>query len=114
MKKETSNIKSSYYNLIKIESVKNLRVYNKFINWIIGEFDLYLKNDESKKLKVYFPNGCFSIGSFNNENEKIYIQIKIQAKSRVTCEILMDRILSIHSHVLHFYEVKSKSICLVD
>ena len=63
MNKETSDIKLSKYNLVKIELVEDLRIYNKFINWVIGEFDLYLKNDESKELKVYFSYGWFSVAS---------------------------------------------------
>ncbi|WP_445732518.1 hypothetical protein [Mariniflexile sp.] len=114
MNKETINIKSPRYKLVKIEHVNNLGVYNKFINWIIGEFDLYLKNNESKQLKVYFPNGWFSIGSFKSDNEEICIRIKVEGKSKIACEILMERILNTYSHVVQFYEVKNDSTYLID
>jgi len=91
---------SSHIKLVKHEFVKCIEIYNKFINWVIGEFDLYLKI-ESKDLKVYFPSGWFQIGFFIDASDGIMIEIKIEGKSKVTCEILMNRLEGIFRQVLN-------------
>lgn len=97
----------SVFEFIKIEPVKSVEVYNRFINWVIGEFDLYLKN-KSKELKVYFPNGWFSIGRFKNENQQLNIKIKVKGKSKIACQKIMNQLELIYLHVLRFTELNSK------
>ncbi|MDO5986763.1 hypothetical protein Q4Q39_05015 [Flavivirga amylovorans] len=97
------NTTLSIFELIKIEPVKSIEVYNRFINWVTGEFDLYLKN-KSKELKVYFPNGWFSIGCFKNENQQINIKIKVKGKSKIACQKIMNQLELIYHHVLRFTE----------
>jgi hypothetical protein len=36
--------KSPYDEIIKKESFSNVLLYNKFTNWISGEFDLFLQD----------------------------------------------------------------------
>ena len=47
------SFESSYYNFIKYENIKNIEIYDKFLNWIKGEFDLY-QMEEMNGLIVYF------------------------------------------------------------
>tara|TARA_R110002049_G_scaffold279949_1_gene459067 strand:- start:18698 stop:19018 length:321 start_codon:yes stop_codon:yes gene_type:complete len=98
----TTDTKSSYYKLEKTIQVNNILVCDKFINWVIGEFDLYLKN-ESEELKVYFPNGWFCVKSFIKENRFFFIEIKIQGKSKVASEILMVRLIRILDQVVDLF-----------
>ena len=37
--------KNSHYNIIKYENIKTIDIYNTFINWVRGEFDLYLMEE---------------------------------------------------------------------
>ncbi|PKQ44184.1 hypothetical protein [Confluentibacter flavum] len=88
-----------HFRLKKVEIIKNHGVYDRMVNWVSGEFDLYLK-DESDILKVYFPNGWFLIKSFNDENNKKVIEIKVEGKSRKGCQRMMNQLERIYNHVL--------------
>ncbi|MBG6062324.1 hypothetical protein IWX83_002122 [Flavobacterium sp. CG_9.1] len=74
------SFESPYYNIIKYEKVKTIEVCNKFINWLSGEFDLYQK-DESDGLKVFYPNGWFSVEIIDNHPQHIEILIFIKSKT---------------------------------
>ena len=75
-----------------IETIRSIELYKKFINWVVGDFDLYLKTNDSKGLKVYFPNGWFSIGSFIDKEEIVNIEIKVRSRSRIVCDMMMKQI----------------------
>lgn len=105
MNKETTNTKVSLYNLVKNEPVKNSGISNKFINWVSGEFDLYLI-DESEILKVYFPNGWFIIRNFKGDENQNHIEIKVESKSRIACQKMMDKLEVIYNHVIRFTIVR--------
>lgn len=47
------SFETPYHNFIKYENIKTIEIYNKFLNWIKGEFDLYLI-EELDGLIVYF------------------------------------------------------------
>jgi hypothetical protein len=107
MNKNIFSTKSTCFELIKIAPAKNLDIYNKFTNWVIGEFDLYLMN-ESDDLKVYFPNGWFSIRNFyTNNNEALFVEIKIEGKSKITNKIMLKRLLCIYDQVVSIAELKA-------
>lgn len=89
----------SHFNLKKRVPIKDDGVYERLVNWVIGEFDLYLKN-ESENLKVYFPNGCFSVTCFKYDGELGFIEIKVKGKSRIACNKMMNKLESIYNHVL--------------
>lgn len=105
---EIFNTELPHVHLKKVEAIKTNGIYERLINWVSGEFDLYIK-DESDILKVYFPNGWFSIRNFKDENNKEFIEIKVHGKSKIACEIFNNRILSIYNHVVQFYDFKSQS-----
>ena len=104
---EMISAKPSHFKLKKVEVINNIAIYNKLINWGIGEFDLYLKN-ESKKLKIYFPNGWFSISCFKNFENKDVIEIKVEGKSKVACDRFMMRLVNIYNYIFNLYSIKNK------
>lgn len=101
--------KNPPYKWVHKDCLQRTEVYNKFINWVIGEFDLYIKN-ESNELKVYFPNGWFDIRSIDAINEHVHIEIKVEGKSKKTCKNIIRQLQNIYEHVLHFYECRNNLV----
>jgi hypothetical protein len=102
---KTTDTKSSLIKQVKVLQVTDAIVYTKFINWVIGEFDLYLMN-ESKNLKVYFPNGWFSIGIIKNGNNAELIEINVVGKSRIDCQKIMNQLEPIYNQIVCFSILK--------
>lgn len=102
----SSNLKYSHFKLTQIEPIKNIGVYNMFINWVIGEFDLYLKN-ESEQLKIYYPNGWFKIRKINENEDGIHIEIMVEGKSKTGCNKIMDQVQTIYNHVISFQKYRN-------
>jgi hypothetical protein len=109
LKKNTRilNTQVSHFRHKKVEIIKIKGIYERLINWVSGEFDLYLKN-ESGILKVYFPNGWFSIRNFKDENDKELIEIKVEGKSRIACQKIMNQLECIYNHVVRFTEERER------
>ena len=59
------------HTFTRYENIQNIEVYNQFLNWLKGEFDLYLM-EELDGLKVYYPNGLFTVTT----TQKIKVWIK--------------------------------------
>lgn len=74
------SFEAPYYNFNKCEKIETIDIYNQFINWVRGEFDLY-QIEECEGLKVYFPNGCFSIALLYKSKNYLNIIIKIKSKT---------------------------------
>ena len=74
------SFESPYYNFITYENIKTIDVYDKFINWVRGEFDLF-QMDELDGLKVYYPNGWFYIELLTESDLDLIIAIKIKSKT---------------------------------
>ncbi len=106
MNKEASNTKSIFFKLKKTELIKSVNIYDRMVNWVIGEFDLYLMN-ESEKLKVYFPNGHFCIEKFRDNKNHLNIKIIVEGKSRIACQKRMTQLDNIYQHVLIFNKIKN-------
>ena len=107
------NAKADYFSLKKEEIIKTDGVYDRFVNWVTGEFDLNIMQ-ESEILKVYFPNGWFSIVSHKNEMEQKVIQINVKGKSKIACEKIMIQLEHIYNHVVSFQHLKKESVYLID
>ena len=90
-----------FVDLKRIKKINDLTVYDRFVNWVSGEFDLYLQN-EAKKLQVFLPNGSFDIENFNDDNNDLNILIHVKGKSKDTCLILMTKLEDIYNLVLKF------------
>ncbi len=93
--------KFPYLTLKEVEDNKSKDVYERFVNWTAGEFDLYLMN-ESENLKVYFPNGEFRISNFKDKGNKGFIEIKVEGRSEKICQNMMMRLEKLLNHVLNF------------
>lgn len=95
------------FHLKKVEAIKMKGFYERLINWVSGEFDLFLQN-ESEILKVYFPNGWFSIRNFKDEKNQNHVEIKVESKSKTACQKMMNQLDSIYNHVIRFSEERMK------
>lgn len=98
------NAQGSHFQLKKVETINANGVYERLVNWVTGEFDLFLQN-ESELLEVYFPNGWFSIRNFKNLKNQELIEIKVEGKSRIACQNIMSQLEIIYNHVIYFTEL---------
>lgn len=70
------------YHACQLLKLDTFDFYDKFLNWIKGEFDLYLINESlSESLLVYFPNGYFSIKNISKNESFIMMEVKIESKT---------------------------------
>jgi len=83
-----------YYKLIQEESIEDKDVYYKFVNWLLGEFDLYLQ-ENSTGLKIYYPNGWLSV----KNKTGLTMEIIIASKSKIVCEKKYTQLVSIYNQV---------------
>lgn len=93
--------KDSYYKLIQKKSIETVEMYSKFINWVSGEFDVYLQ-DESSGIIIYYPNGYFSINCNLQLKDKI-IEFTVISKSKKSCQNMFIQIISIYNHICRIY-----------
>ncbi|WP_189361302.1 hypothetical protein [Algibacter mikhailovii] len=98
---ETFNSKVTCFHLKKVGVFTAPGTYERFVNWVIGEFDLYLIN-EGEILKVYFPNGWFNIMGNKNESEQYIIEINVKGTSKMVCEEIMVQLEYIYNHIVLF------------
>ncbi|WP_405605690.1 hypothetical protein [Polaribacter sp. Asnod1-A03] len=96
---DAKNLKntSSKTQLIKLESIETIDNYNKFINWVSSEFDLYLQ-EKTTFLTVYFPNGYFYIKIADNQN--LTIAIEVNARTTILCKNIMTKIEKLYNRML--------------
>lgn len=87
-----------YNNLINFENKKN-SMYHQFINWVAGEFDLYLK-DDSKGLKVFIPNGLIVV---KEKSEKSNITIEVKSNSLKKSEELTNKLNNLFARLEKLY-----------
>lgn len=97
------SFESPYYNFILTEKMKSIDVYHKLLNWIKGEFDLY-QMEEFEGLKVYYPNGCFTIKNISQSNEIINIEVFVKCKSKINGLKIAQKIESTYSHLVAIYK----------
>ena len=85
MNKESSFIETkSYYELTHTESIPCKALYEKFLNWVSGEFELYLQ-DKLNGLQIFYPGGFIYINELDTNNTynvgfKIVVKSKYQQK----------------------------------
>lgn len=95
--------KRPLFQIEEIVQLKNNVVFSRFVNWIAGEFDLFLQDEDSIGLKVYFPNGCFSIGFHQNIDVEFGVAMKVEGKSKVVCQGMMKQLMGIYKHMCDLY-----------
>jgi hypothetical protein len=86
------------HTFTRYENIENIEIYNQFLNWLKGEFDLYLM-EELDGLKVYYPNGLFSVTLFSENEKDFSIEIKIMSKTLKTANQISIKIETIYSHL---------------
>tara|TARA_B110000285_G_C14810751_1_gene461850 strand:- start:360 stop:653 length:294 start_codon:yes stop_codon:yes gene_type:complete len=73
--------------------------YYQFLNWISGEFDLFLQ-DETNGLKVYFPEGNFLI-KVSTENESVLAHINLSTNAEKKGEDILNKIMLLYKLLLN-------------
>lgn len=71
--------KKSAFELTNTASLPNKKLFNKFLNWVSGEFELYLQ-DYSDDLTIYFPGGHLNIQETKSPNNSVLFKIAIKSK----------------------------------
>lgn len=87
------------FELKRIESINSFDLYQKWINWVVAEFDLQLI-DDSDGITVYFPMGFFSINRLSADGNIQRFQIQVFGKQKQFCEAMIDELLGIRKAVL--------------
>ena len=88
-----------YYIFTKCENIESKDAYNKFLNWVQGEFDLY-QMDEFEGVTVYYPNGWFTIKMVNKKNNIFYTEIYVKCKSKKVGLEICDKIELLYNHLI--------------
>lgn len=86
---------SPFHTITRYEKIENIEFYYQFLNWLKGEFDLYLM-EELDGLKVYYPNGLFSVTLFSKNKNDLSIEIKIKSKTLKSVNEISSKIEIIH------------------
>ena len=97
------SFEKSHYHFIKYENIKTIDIYDTFINWVIGEFDLYQMEDLDG-LKVYYPNGWFSITLLSESEKELNIKIIIKSKTLDSGLKIESQIKTIFSNLNQIFE----------
>ena len=103
------SFETPYHTFIKHENIKTIAIYNRFQNWIQGEFDLY-QMEELDSLKVYYPNGWFSIRVLLETELDLNIEIKIKSRTINSGILIESKINKIHTHLNQVYENEVKKV----
>tara|TARA_R110000868_G_scaffold136776_1_gene349844 strand:+ start:19446 stop:19781 length:336 start_codon:yes stop_codon:yes gene_type:complete len=70
---------TQYFELTNTESIPNKRLYKKFINWVSGEFELFLQ-DNLHGLQIFFPGGWFNINEIETDKDAFEFEIVVKSK----------------------------------
>ena len=97
----TSRERKDTFKIIHTESILNKAEFNRFINWVSAEYELYLQ-DNQNGLKIYFPGICLQISEKTYENSYLNFEIKIQSTCEKNGIQISNQVLSILNHLKHF------------
>jgi hypothetical protein len=97
---ETVHLKKYPHEIISNEFFNNIETYNKFLNWISGEYDLYLQ-DGKEDLKIYFPNGILKIEKQNTNT--ITAEISFHTSNLNTGNSIINNVHSIYTRLNAIY-----------
>ena len=87
-----------FHTLTKYEIIEDIKFYYQFLNWLKGEFDLYLM-EEMDGLIVYYPNGLFSVKLCLENEINLSIEIKIISKNLKIANEISCKIESLQNHL---------------
>lgn len=88
------------------DSFENIYTFNKFINWLSGEFNLY-QQDEFNGLTVFFTNGWLLIKQLETNKNKIEFRIEVKSKCLKSGTKIFNLVKSILSHFKTFQKEKT-------
>jgi len=94
-----TSFEKPFYNFIDHQEIKSVDIYHKFLNWLTGEFVL-CQNAQSEGLKVYYPDGFFTIKILNNNEGILNTEIKVKCKSEKTGLHTYQKIASVYEHLI--------------
>lgn len=90
---------SPYYQFIEYLSFDTTITYKKFLNVVIGRFDLYqIEEDSTTNLKIYFPNGFFEISLLNNNGENRF-KFVLKSKNTKKAKEMKGEVLNVYNCV---------------
>ena len=92
--------KETYYELTHIESIPNKALYEKFLNWVSGEFELFLQ-DRINGLQIFFPGGYFYITEIGTNHNIIGFKIIIKSKYKQKGVQINNQVYAILNHTLN-------------
>ena len=81
------------------KTFQNKSVYKRFLNWLSGEFDLYLQ-DNSDCFTVYFPYKKLSVTQLEKADSSFVAQINVEAKISQEGVKLINAVDSLYLHLL--------------
>lgn len=84
------------------KTFKNRGLYIQFLNWLSGEFDLYLQ-DSSDCFTVYFPYKKLSVVQLEKTESFFVAQINVEAKISQEGTKLLNTVDSLYLHLLKMY-----------
>ena len=87
-----------FHTLTRYEIIEDIKFYYQFLNWVKGEFDLYLM-EELDGLIVYYPNGLFSLKLCLEYENNFSIEIKIISKNLKIANEILHKIESVQNHL---------------
>lgn len=97
----TSHKQTDSFKIIHTESISNKAEFNRFLNWVSAEYELYLQ-DNQNGLKIYFPGICLQISEKGYGNGLVNFEINIQSKYEKNGIQISNQVLSILNHLKHF------------
>ena len=100
---------SPFHTITRYEKIENIEFYDQFINWLRGEFDLCLM-EELDGLKVYYPNGLFSVTLFSKNKNDLSIEIKIKSKTLKSANQVSLEIEIIHNRLKKVFLKKMRAV----
>ncbi len=95
--------RSPYYSWKHSEPGISVERYEKFVNWVSGEYDLLLQ-DETDGLIVFSPNGWVSINNAPDTGGQINLMLTVNHKSKKESDKIISELCEIYRHVLRIME----------
>ena len=99
--KRISNKPTDSFTMVHQETILNKAEFNRFLNWVSAEYELYLQDNE-KGLTVYFPGICLQIFEKSYENNLLNFEINIKSKYEKNGVQVSRQVLSLLNHLKHF------------
>ena len=87
------------YDKKQQNDLSKLNIFNKLLNWVSGEFMLYLQ-DWDNGLEIFFPSGFLSIKLLNISSDEVEFNIVVKAKNKQKAVNTNTAVINVFSHLL--------------